>query len=69
MTMMNNKPRIHKCPDGKAIGSDDLHYWAMRRNAGRAGVGMSREEWKKWGKPKKLDAADQWLARHDHGRR
>jgi hypothetical protein len=29
---------IRKLPPGKAIGADDLRYWAMRRNAGRSGV-------------------------------
>jgi hypothetical protein len=36
---------------------------------GRAGVTMTREEFRKWGKrERKLDAADEWLAKHDKGK-
>jgi hypothetical protein len=65
---MSDGPRIRKLPPGKALGACDLQRWAARRNVGRAGVRASRKEWKKlakWEKTKKLDAADQWLAKHD----
>ena len=59
--------KVTKLPDGEALGARDLQRWAARRNAGRAGVRASLKERKKlarWGKPKKLDATDQWLAKH-----
>jgi hypothetical protein len=58
---------IRKLPPGEALGARDLQRWTARRNAGRAGVRASLKKRKKlarWGKPKKLDATDQWLAKH-----
>jgi hypothetical protein len=66
---MSNEPRIRKLPPGEALGARDLQRWAARRNAGRSGVKESRKERKqlaRWSKSK-LDAADQWLAKHDKG--
>jgi hypothetical protein len=66
---LNAKLRVRKCQDGKALGADDLHWWSMRRNAGRSGVTTSRKERNhlaKWSEPK-LDVADRWLAKHDKG--
>jgi hypothetical protein len=63
---------IKKLPPGRALGADDLRWWSMRRNAGRSRAGTSKEEAKKlaeWRRPKKLDAADRWLADHDKGKR
>jgi hypothetical protein len=61
--------KIKKLPPGRALGSDDLRWWAMRRGVGRSGAPMTRKEWKQWRKPRKLDAADEWLAENDKGKR
>jgi len=62
--------KITKLPPGEALGARDMQHWAERRMKGQSGVPPTRQELKRLGKTRKLDAADRWLREQERkGRR